>query len=145
MKKRVLIILLSFFALGSIRANNNIVGQWRTVDDGTGEVKSIVDIAIFDGKLSGTVIKLFNENPDYDPTCGKCKDHLNGKKIIGLQIINSLTLDDGKWEGNDGILDPDNGKYYNCKIWVDKDNPDRLIVRGYIAFLYRTQTWHREK
>jgi uncharacterized protein (DUF2147 family) len=62
-----------------------------------------------------------------------------------LQIINSLTLDNGKWKGNDGILDPDNGKYYNCKMWVDKEDPDRLIVRGYIAFLYRTQTWYREK
>nr|MDA3927332.1 DUF2147 domain-containing protein [Prolixibacteraceae bacterium] len=132
-------------ALGSVKAKSNIVGQWRTVDDGTGEVKSIVDIAIIDGKLFGTVIKLFNENPDYDPICEKCNDHLNGEKIIGLQIINSLTLDNGKWKGNDGILDPDNGKYYNCKMWVDKEDPDRLIVRGYIAFLYRTQTWYREK
>lgn len=41
------------------------------------------------------------------------------------------------WE--DGtICDPKNGKIYDCKLWVENG---KLQVRGYIAFLYRTQTW----
>ena len=30
-----------------------------------------------------------------------------------------------------------------CKIWLNPDNPDELMVRGYWAFVYRTQTWQR--
>jgi uncharacterized protein (DUF2147 family) len=70
---------------------------------------------------------------------------LKGKKILGMQIINGLTLRDGRWSGNNGILDPDNGKYYDVKIWVNEKDPSRLNVRGYISFLYRTQIWLREE
>lgn len=144
MKKVYLIVLLVIFAIGTLKAGDHVVGKWKTIDDGTGEVKSIVDITMKDGKLYGTIVQLFNEDPNYDPICKECSDHLNGQKIIGMQIINNLVLDDGKWEGNNGILDPDNGKYYDCKIWLSDEDPNRLNVRGYIAFFYRTQTWHRE-
>jgi len=50
-----------------------------------------------------------------------------------------LSLRKGKWR--DGrILDPNNGKYYDCQIWLE-DN--KLKVRGYIGFFYRTQEWIR--
>ena len=49
--------------------------------------------------------------------------------------------DDDEWEDG-SILDPDNGKTYDCKIWREGD---KLQVRGYIAFFFRTQTWHRVK
>lgn len=145
MKRTFLLILLAVFALVTAKAGGDIVGKWKTIDDVTDEVKSIVEISKVDGKLYGTIIKLFNEDPNYDPICDECRDHLKNKKIIGMQIINNLVFDDGKWKGDDGILDPDNGKYYNCRIWVDEDDPNLLNVRGYITFLYRTQTWHREK
>ncbi len=46
---------------------------------------------------------------------------------------------------NGTIMDPEDGKVYKCSMWLDKDNPDELKVRGYILFLYRTQTWYRVK
>jgi uncharacterized protein (DUF2147 family) len=144
MKRTLIIFLLAFFAISAVQAGSNIVGKWKTIDDSTGEVKSIVEITKKNNKLYGTIIQLFNEDPNYDPLCDKCKDHLHNKKIIGMQIINGLTLDNGRWKGDDGILDPDNGKYYDVHIWVDEDDPNTLNVRGYIAFLYRTQTWVRE-
>jgi uncharacterized protein (DUF2147 family) len=144
MKRIFFIFLLFIFALVTANAAE-IVGKWKTIDDGTGEVKSIVEITKKDGKLYGKIIKLFDKDPNYDPICDMCKDHLKNQKIIGMQIINGLTEKEGKWVGDKGILDPDNGKYYNTKIWVDEKNPSKLNVRGYIAFLYRTQTWLREK
>jgi uncharacterized protein (DUF2147 family) len=46
-----------------------------------------------------------------------------------------------EWE--DGtIMDPDNGKVYDCKLWVEDG---KLKVRGYVAFFFRTQTWVRGK
>lgn len=143
MKKLASLFFLLIFAT-SISFAAGIEGKWKTIDDGTREVKSIVNITIKDGKLYGTITQLFNEDPNYDPVCDECKDEKKGKKIIGMQIINGLTERDGKWTGDNGILDPDNGKYYDVKIWVDEENPKKLHVRGYIAFLYRTQTWLRE-
>jgi uncharacterized protein (DUF2147 family) len=48
-----------------------------------------------------------------------------------------MKKDDGEYVDGD-ILDPENGKVYRCKLWVEEG---KLQVRGYIAFLYRTQTW----
>lgn len=140
-------VLVFLFATPYISiADTPVVGQWRTVDDVTGEVKAIVEITESDGELSGVIKKLFNKDPFYDPLCDQCKDELNGEKIIGMQIINDLGFQEGKWHGKKGILDPENGRYYNCKIWIDKDDPDILHVRGYFLIcFYRTQTWYREK
>ena len=56
-------------------------------------------------------------------------------------IIKDMVQDGDEWE--DGtILDPKKGKIYDCKLWVEDGN---LKVRGYLFFLYRTQTWFRVK
>ncbi len=143
--KRLFILLVlvgcSFFGM----ASNELVGKWKTIDDVTGEVKSIVEIIDQDGKLYGTIIQVFNKDPNFNPLCHQCKDQLKGEKIIGMQIINGLELVEGRWCGTRGILDPDNGKYYDVKIWLDPENHDRLLVRGYFSFLFRTQVWQRER
>ncbi len=144
MKKLFLVSVFVFLGV-LIFASDDVLGKWKTVDDNTGEVKSIVEIVKKENRLYGTIIQLFNENPAYDPLCSECKGKFKNKKIIGLQIINGLQFKDGRWVGNKGILDPDNGKFYNVKMWVDEDDRDILHVRGYITFLYRTQTWYREK
>ena len=144
MRRIVLFIFLSLQTAGIIMAAGNIEGKWKTIDDVTGEVKSIVKITKQEGKLYGIIVKLFNEDTDYNPVCEKCKDQLHGEKIIGLQIINGLSFEKDKWRGKKGILYPDDGKYYNVKIWLDDDDPNKLHVSGRILFLYRTQTWLRE-
>ncbi len=57
-----------------------------------------------------------------------------------MEIIKDMELSGDTWEGGK-ILDPENGNVYRCKIWVENGD---LKVRGYIMFLYRTQTWIRE-
>lgn len=143
--RQVLVTLLLLWLPAMSLEASDVVGRWKTIDDVTGEVKSIVEITIENGKIYGKIVKLFNSNPNYDPVCDACKDHLKGKNILGMQIINGLTFKDGRWGGNNGILDPDNGKYYDVKIWVNEKDPSRLNVRGYISFLYRTQIWLREE
>jgi uncharacterized protein (DUF2147 family) len=59
------------------------------------------------------------------------------KPIVGLEIIRNMEKDGDEYEDGD-ILDPENGKVYRCKLWVEEG---KLRVRGYISFLYRTQTW----
>ena len=117
-----------------------IVGKWKTIDDETNQPKSIVEIFEKDGKYYGKIIKLFRKaGEDPNPICDDCKkdDDRRDQPIIGMEIIRDLVQKGEKF--SDGtILDPKNGKVYNCKLWAQDGN---LQVRAYIAFLFRTQTW----
>ena len=46
--------------------------------------------------------------------------------------------------GVPGVLPENAGKIYDCEMWLEEDNMDELKVRGYIYFLFRTQTWLRQ-
>jgi uncharacterized protein (DUF2147 family) len=143
--KLFLLGILSMILFVSAPVSKPVTGKWKTIDDETGKPKSIVEIyKKTDGKLYGKIVKLYREkgeNPD--PICDDCTDYRKNKKIIGMEIITGLEKDGNEWYADNGILDPANGKIYDCKLWVDSQNSDKLYVRGYISFLYRTQTWHR--
>lgn len=116
----------------------SITGKWKTIDDETGKPRSIVDIYTKDGKVYGKIIKLFREpDEDPDPICEECTGHRKGKKVIGLEIISDMKPKGDEYVDGE-ILDPENGKIYKCKLWIEEGN---LKVRGYLYFLYRTQTW----
>lgn len=137
--KIVLLLLAGCFAI-NLSAQSDILGKWKTIDDETGKPKSVVEIFMKEGKAYGKIIKLFKEaHEDQDPTCKKCEDYRKDKKIIGMTIITSMVKDDDEWEDGE-ILDPNNGKIYDCKLWVEDGE---LKVRGYIAFFFRTQSWLR--
>lgn len=140
MKKGISLLLALLF--GAFTFAETVVGDWKTIDDDSGDEKSIVKVYVKDGKLYGDIVKLLNEPQGYDPICDECPGNLKNKKVIGMTIINGLTLDGDAWTGDDGILDPDNGKWYDVKIWREGN---KLRVRGYIGFLYRTQTWILEE
>lgn len=135
--KLTLVLLLSLFTY-SLNAQN-IFGKWKTIDDNTGKARSIVEITKKNGKAYGKILKLFREpGEELDPICDECTDYRKDKKVIGLTIITDMEKDGEEW-GDGEILDPENGKIYDCKIWVEDG---KLMVRGYVAFFFRTQTWH---
>lgn len=143
MKKTLLtlMVLLAFLISGFSQANK-IVGKWKTIDDKDGSTKSIV--LIFkgtNGKYYGKIEKLFK---DPEKLCTECEGANNNKPIMGMLIINNLTESDGKLTGGT-ILDPKNGKVYNCNISLDTD-ADKLKVRGSLdkfGLVGRSQTWIR--
>ena len=117
---------------------NEVVGVWKTVDDKTLKVRSLIELRVENEKLFGKIIKVFPQpGQPKNPTCEMCKGELHNAPIVELQIINGLSLADDVWKDST-ILDPDNGKTYNCRIWLEGDV---LKVRGYIGFFYRTQEW----
>ena len=135
--KLIFILTLSFLSI-SLNAQD-IFGKWKSIDDNTNKPKSIVEITEKDGKAYGKIIKLFREpDEDQDPICDDCKDHRKDQKVLGMTIITDMVKDDDEWEDGE-ILDPKDGKIYDCKIWLAEDGT--LKVRGYIAFFFRTQTW----
>ena len=140
-----IILLLAFLLAGWSLAGQTIVGKWKTIDDETGKLKSIVEIYQKDGKYYGKVAQLFNRPADEpkDPPCVPCKDYRKNQKVIGMEIITDLQYDaKDKTYKNGKILDPEKGEVYTCKLWLDDGN---LKVRGYLGVFYRTQTWQAVK
>lgn len=145
-KKFVFLLLIVVFSLCflsvSFAQETSILGKWKTIDDETNEPKSIVQIYEKDGRYFGQITELFRKaGEDPAPVCDKCPndDVRKDQPIKGMVILKDLVQDGDKYK--DGtILDPKKGKIYNCKVWLEGGD---LKLRGYIAFLFRTQTWIR--
>ena len=120
------------------------IGYWKTIDDVSGEPKSIV--AIYEGPnhtLVGKVLKLYQEP---DRTCSACEGDLHDKPIAGMVVMMNLKPSGNRtaeWTGG-SILDPKNGKSYQCYVKL-ADGGKKLDVRGYIGLplFGRSQTWER--
>ncbi|MBL4818917.1 MAG: DUF2147 domain-containing protein [Deltaproteobacteria bacterium] len=140
--KVLLIGLLAAAPIVTYAEHEEFLGLWQTIDDDTNKPRSVVEVYLDNGQLKGNIVKLFPQPGEVaDPVCDQCKNDLHNKKIIGMQIINDMEYKKGIWK-NGEILDPNNGKFYDCKIWLE-DN--KLKVRGYIGFFFRTQEWLRFK
>lgn len=140
MKSIITLIAISLLSISSVLAQD-VFGKWKTIDDKTGEAKSILEIYQKDGKAYGKVLTILNEEHKND-VCTECEGADKGKPIQGLVIMKNLEKDDDEW--NDGtIMDPENGKEYSC--YIKLENKDKLKVRGYLGFaaLGRTQYWYR--
>lgn len=136
MKQFLLLLILSCSPY--VLFSQSIVGTWKTIDDNTGNAKSIVKIYLKNGKAYGDVVQLLDSDEE-NPLCDNCTGSLFNKPILGMTIINGLVNDNGYWKGDNGILDPENGKLYDVKIWREGN---KLNVRGYIGPFFRTQTWY---
>jgi len=143
--KKTTFTTLLFFLICPSAFTQSILGKWKTIDDETNRAKSIVEIVEKDGKVFGKILQIFPlPEDDPNPICDQCDDDDDryNQKVVGMEVIRDLKKNGDEWE--DGtILDPENGKVYDCKLWVSKEDPNKLNVRGYIAFFFRTQTWLR--
>ena len=142
--KRLLFLLVLFCSLSAFSQVNNIVGKWKTIDDKTGEEKSVVRIyKASDGKYYGKVEKLF-KNPD--GKCVNCKDENKDKPILGMIIITDMKENGDKLDGG-FILDPASGSKYYVTITYDKKS-GKLKLRGSIdkfGVAGRNQYWIKEE
>jgi len=116
-------------------------GRWKTIDDETGKVKSIVEISESSGKLRGQVVEILHSDRGPDPVCDKCKGSNKDKPVKGMTILWDLQRDGDEWKGGT-ILDPANGKTYKSKLKLIDNG--RLGVSGCVAFICREQVWIRE-
>ena len=139
MKGKILLTLLLVGASLVCVAQNSIVGDWKTVDDATGENFSIVTIYLAsDGLYYGKISQIL-KGPQ-DAVCVKCEGEDHNKPIKDLVIIRGMKMEDGELRGGK-VLDPNNGKFYYGKLYL-KDG--KLVLRGSLdkrGFLGRNQTW----
>ncbi len=138
MKKLLLLFVLCIF--GKLQAQQSLFGIWKTTDDETGEVKSYIQIYESGGKVYGKINKLLRANA---PTiCEKCPDERKNQPLMGMILLVDMVVKDGMLQSGN-ILDPEKGKWYNCKMWMKEGDYNTLVVRGYLGPFYRTQYWTR--
>lgn len=135
------LFLLNLLFLSTVLFAQDITGKWKTIDDQSGEVKSIVEIYEKGGKFYGKVLEIMNKARK-DAKCEKCDGNKKNKPVLGLEIISGLKKDGDEYNSGK-ILDPESGKEYKCNISLETKN--KLKVRGFIGFslIGRTQYWHR--
>ncbi len=139
MYKFCLLLLFVFF---SINMNSkSILGKWKTIDDETGEAKSVVEVFSKSGKIYAKVVEVL-DLVHKNSLCQKCAGEDKNQPILGLIIIKGLSKDGSEYNSGE-ILEPKSGKLYKCVLSLE--SKDKLKVRGYIGFslLGRTQYWHR--
>lgn len=143
MNLKSLFTTVLFFALFiTASVAQSPIGIWKTIDDETNEEKSHVEIYEEGGKLHGKIVKLLpGATTD---VCGDCGGARKDKPLVGMKILWDMKPNGDDWKGGT-IFSPTKDKEYGCKLWLDDGNNDVLKVRGYVAFIYRTQTWYRVK
>jgi len=124
-------------------AQQSPTGRWKTIDDETGKVKSIVEITrAADGTLQGKVVEILQSDRGPNPTCDKCKGANKDKPVKGMTILWGLKPDGDEWSGGT-VLDPAKGKTYKSKVEL-LEGGSKLGMSGCIAFICRQQVWVRE-
>lgn len=143
MKKLFFISVMLVFSIVQTSQAQSVLGKWKTIDDETGEAKSVVEIYEENGKVYGKVITIFDKTKEND-LCKKCGGDKKDKPIKGMVILEGAKKEGSSWEGGT-ILDPIKGKVYKCTLSLE--NKDKLKLRGYvgISLLGRTQYWERVK
>lgn len=139
MKKTILITALGLLFSQLAFTQEALLGKWLTQNkDG------VVEIYEKDDKYFGRIVELIpatledgsqiidQHNPD------KSK---RNRPVKGIDIIigfewNGEELENGK------VYDPNDGKFYKGKIWIDEGE---LKMRGYLGLFYRTETWTKYK
>ncbi len=140
--KEIAVVL--FLLMVNLGQSQTVFGKWKTIDDRTGLPKGVIDIYEKDGLMYGRLIKVLEPGKE-DMVCHKCEGDLKDKPVLGMMIIEAAEKnEDGEWKGKK-LFDPEQAMTFRCKIWLNPDNKNELKVRGYLSFIYRTQTWIRVK
>ena len=130
------------FATPLFAQPSNIVGKWYTIDE-DGNRKSIVEIyKAPSGIYEGKIVNLLTGDPER--RCVNCTGSKHNVKIKGMVNVTGMRADGEKLSGGK-ILDPANGKEYNCSMTYDKKTGN-LKVRGSLdksGIIGRNQTWIR--
>ena len=143
MKRTIkLLAAIMLFATSLFAQPSNIVGKWYTIDE-DGNRKSVVEIyKAPSGIYEGKIVTLLTGDPER--RCVNCTGSKQNVKIKGMVNVTGMRADGEKLSGGK-ILDPANGKEYNCSMTYDKKTGN-LKVRGSLdksGIIGRNQTWIR--
>lgn len=139
----VVFIICSSSIYSQAQSSDDITGIWWN-DSKTSKIK----VEKKEGKYIGTIVYIIpekyingapekdNKNPDAD---------LKNRSRLNLQILSGLVYNSSakEWAGG-SIYDPNNGKTYDCYVWLE--GKDTLQLKGFVAgirMLGRKSAWVR--
>ncbi len=141
-----LIFVLSVCSILTNAQITNILGDWATVDDKTGNSYSVVNIyKASNSKYYGKIAKMLIADTE-DLVCEACPEPYHNAPLTGLVFIQDMEYKDGCLTGG-RLLDPESGKYYYGKISYSPKT-GKLELRGSIdklGWFGRSQFWVRYK
>lgn len=132
MRKILLTFLFFVIALISNAQIDKILGEWKSIDDKTGEVTGVIEFYKGEnGLYYGKTTHVYDKGKElFDP------------QYIGVILVKDFREEDGKLVGGT-LYEPHEDKTYYGKISYNaKDNT--LIVRGSLdrrGWIGRSQTW----
>jgi len=120
------------------------LGDWRAVDDESGEARAVIRLYEEDGQLYGRIVQVLPTRRDPSPNfgCRSCAGEFAGADLREVPILREL-----EWRGDEfaggHVYDPRSGRRYRASLALDEAG--RLRVRGYVGLraLGRTQVWER--
>lgn len=120
--------------------SQGILGTWTTLDEETNEPNSKVLLKEVNGVLEGNIVEV---SEGADRVCTACEGERKNQPIVGLNIIWGFKKKSDTEYTDGRILDPRNGKIYNCNISLNDDGS--LDLRGYWKFTWlgKTRTWYK--
>jgi uncharacterized protein (DUF2147 family) len=133
--KLVVLLLISSFFIGYSQNTDKVIGvYWTPEKDGK------IEIYCKNNKFYGKI--LTGDNPTRKDTLNPNKN-LRNRTLVGAEFMYDFEKEDDIYV-NGQIYDPNNGKTYKCKMWLEGTN---LNVRGFIGFslLGRTAVFTRFK
>ena len=143
--KQLLLILFCALSINLSAQIDKIVGRWTTIDDEKNIPVSIINIYRgTDGLYYGQIERILVKGEE-NKICKACEGELHNKPVVGIVNVQKMEWRDGKLQGGT-ILDPNNGKTYYAKMWVDPAT-GKLILRGSLdkrGLLGRNQEWVRK-
>jgi uncharacterized protein (DUF2147 family) len=156
MKKLIAACMIAVLSASAIFAADKVEGYWKSIDEKTGKVTAAWNIYQKDGKLFGVIITVPNQKDSTIASdCkGPYKDFPVAGDVSKMTVVNTPFIfnlkmkAEGQWEGGN-IIDPKDGKLYQCKIiFRPADNKkfkkDSLEMRGEIGLgIGRSQFWER--
>lgn len=140
MKRALFSLFCLIFLSGNLFADE-VVGFWKTIDENSGKPQSVIGIYKHGDKYYGRIILTYDDEGNVQDTIYKPAKRAPGvvghPYYAGLDIIWDLKDKNSTYSGGH-IMDPQEGKIYDAKMWKDGNN---LIVRGEILFFGRNQAW----
>lgn len=134
MKKIGVLVIFLVLAVECFAQADWVLGEWRTVDDKTGETKGIVEFYQDEdtGLYYGRILRVFYNG-----------EELEDSGFENMIVIKDMKEEDGILQG--GIIyEPEGKKNYYGNIYHNEDNT--ITLRGSLdrrGWLGRSQTWVR--
>ena len=140
--RRTILFFFLFVSVSLSAQVSQILGDWKTVDDKTGQSYSVVRIYRgTDGLYYGRIERMLIPGTE-DMLCPACVGEDKDKPLLGLVILRGMHEENGELRGGK-VLDPESGKFYYGKVYIKEG---RLVLRGSLdkrGLLGRNQSWLR--